>query len=102
MKTGKREHKSASLWVNVPMFLPPGQRHVSRELTHVHVPASEQKQGLGSELMRKVCQEADDEQTVLVLTAQDESLIPWYARFGFFTVQENIRLLARPTRQSLN
>lgn len=64
------------------------------EVTDLSVKFEERFKGVGTELMRQVCRDADKEQVTLRLLASSgdarvsqEQLMKWYSRFGF--VQES-------------
>ena len=84
----------------------PSSLHESvREVSSVHVPASEQGKGYATTLMHKVCRDADAAGIVLVLWPQPygddaamsrEQLCAWYEReFGFVVTQPEPLMMAR-------
>lgn len=94
MKIGDREHEGATLNVTLCMGVPPKMRKDTREISRVYVPIADRKQGIGTALMHKVCQEADESNITLLLTC-DNALRRWYSRFGFMVLQDSIGLLVR-------
>jgi N-acetylglutamate synthase-like GNAT family acetyltransferase len=97
MKTGIRTHLTASAEVGYSMIVNANIRGKLREITHLK--ASVQGQKHGTELMRSICREADEDSTVLFLTAATDRLGSWYARFGFRTIQDEPQIMARPPNQ---
>ena len=104
MNVGPRSHGPASLQVRVSMALPKHLRDKTRELTKVHTPAAEQGTGHATELLRRVCDEADQAGLVLVLWPRPYGddialsagqLRDWYAKFGFRVIQPDPPLMAR-------
>lgn len=90
---GLRSHESASCRLNYSMGVPVEMRDRLRELSHLS--AATQGQGHGSELVRKVCAEADRNAIVLILTAKPE-LVQWYEKFGFYPLPDSECVMARP------
>jgi predicted GNAT family N-acyltransferase len=93
LMVGLRSHESASCRLNYSMGVPAEMRDRLRELSHLS--AADQGKGHGSELMRKVCDEADQSAIVLLLTAKPE-LFTWYERFGFYQLPDSAGVMARP------
>ena len=60
----------------------------------INVPSGYRGQGYGTELLRRVCEEADAEEVVLVLEVNaygdlnDDQLREWYSRYGFEEVED--------------
>ena len=89
---GLRSHESASCRLNYSLGVPVEMREGLRELSHLS--ASIQGKGHGSELLRKVCAEADRCRIVLLLVA-GEGLAEWYERFGFYALPDSNGAMAR-------
>lgn len=94
MNVGDREHAGATLNVTLCLGIPARMRKETREISKVYVPIADRKQGIGTALMHKVCDEADAAGITLLLTCDNE-LRRWYSRFGFMVLQDSIGLLVR-------
>ena len=67
------------------------------ELSSLEVPEWHRKKGAANKLMDAICEEADKVQKVLMLMpADDEWLVKWYASHGFRVIQNSPVLMARP------
>ena len=105
MKTGIRHYENASCRVSYPMSLPANLRGRVREISHVDVPENLRKQGMATNLVANICDEADAHRMVLILTVDPfgdgekmskEDLQFWYERkFGFQKIQEKPLMMAR-------
>lgn len=83
---GERRHGAATLRLSVSRALPKRIRDGIRELSHLETPEAERSKGYASMLMQKVCNEADKNRIVLMLTPT-EGMDEFYKRFGFMTIQ---------------
>lgn len=94
--------------------LPAEMQERVREVINVWTDPESRQQGYATQLMQTVCEEADLENKVLILTPKPfdntcgvgrEKLISFYKRFGFVVTQKDHVLMARaPTfkvRQTL-
>lgn len=96
MRPGKRQLQSAELTVSLSDAVPFHMRNMTREISHIFVPACDRRQRLATALMNMVCQEADANGITLLLTAQpydtggpdSMELQSWYALFGFRALQD--------------
>lgn len=104
VNVGLRSHEAASLQVRISMALPKHLRERTREITKLHTPAAEQGNGYATELVKQVCDEADQAGITLVLwprpygndiALSQAMLCDWYARFGFRMIQPEPILMAR-------
>lgn len=96
MKTGTIALGNASIHINYSQVIPPNQRGKARELTEFHVPEAHRGKGEGSALLQDVCDQADNEGLLLLITADTPRLAEYYQRFGFVIIQqENVIMLAR-------
>jgi len=100
MKTGERTHASASVKVGYSQAVSSHLRGHLRELTHLH--SSEQGKGHARELMRSLFEEADKDEITLMVVVQPyedgltaEQLEDWYARMGFFELQDEPLIMIR-------
>lgn len=91
------EHSSAEVVVTTT----PGIEGVL-ELVRVWTDPEARKQGFATELVKDICNDADIEGRVLMLSPKTfgrvglEDLAPWYERFGFVTIQKKpVQLMAR-------
>ena len=67
------------------------------ELSNLAVPKWHRKKGAANKLMDAICEEADKAQKVLMLMpAESEWLLKWYASHGFKVFQNSPVLMARP------
>ena len=92
---GLRTHESASCRLNYSMGVPKEYRDGLRELSHLY--ANVERKGHATELMRKVCAEADKGRIVLMLVAKT-GMEPWYERFGFYLLPDSDGAMARPVQ----
>lgn len=92
---GLRTHESASCRLNYSMGVPKEYRDGLRELSHLY--ANVERQGHATELVRKVCAEADKNRLVLMLVAV-EGMAGWYERFGFYPLPDSNGAMARPVQ----
>ena len=99
MELGEREHEGASLVLGRSDALPAHLQDII-EVSKVQTPKLKRRQGLMTDLLMQVCDEADRERVVLLLAPEGEEwLRDFYARFGFATIQtEPEVLMARPPR----
>ena len=74
-----------------------------REITKLWVQPGQRRHGHGTELMRALCEAADDDRTVLLVhakpyrTKMDQmDLRAWYERFGFRELPDSPYIMARP------
>lgn len=105
MKNGPREYEDSVLYVGDCKALPQRMRPVTREISSVHTPAASQGKGHATELMHRVCQEADLSGITLVLwlrpfgediALSTGQLAEWYAkRFGFVLLQADPPMMGR-------
>lgn len=96
MELGYRKNEGASLKLGHSTALPDHLAGIV-EVSAVHTPTIMRRQGLATELLLQVCDEADAEGMVLMLMPEGaEWLESWYARFGFATIQTAPVLMARP------
>lgn len=92
----------ATLRVRQPPSLPAHMRERVREIGNFYVEQGERNKGYATRLLRKVCQEADEANIVLMLFADPfehdepnpdhtgltmEQLVEFYNRFGFAVTQ---------------
>lgn len=101
MAPGARSHESASLVVAYCTAVPEHMQSGIRELISVFTPEADRRKGYATALLKAVCEEADDAQKVLMLTAADPSLVGFYRRFGFVELPNPVPLMARQPRPSL-
>lgn len=98
----KNEHASCEVVANpdIPAEMQDGVREIARVWTD----AEHRKQGYATELMKQVCEDADVDRKVLILTPRPydsgagiskDKLIEWYKRFGFVVTQKTPVLMAR-------
>lgn len=98
---GLREHKGATLRLEIPTGLPEEYRTGIREIVGLH--SSNPRKGHATTLLLDVCHEADKAGIVLLLLPRkfdegmdDEKLRAFYAKFGFAEIQqEPVVLMAR-------
>ena len=88
MKTGTVALGNASLHLGYSQIVEPSQRGFAREITEFIVPESQRGKGEGSILLQDVCDQADQENLLLLIIADTVKLAQFYMRFGFTTIQE--------------
>lgn len=96
MPVGDRTHASASARIAVPRSLPLHLRAKVREL--VAVKSDNPGNGEADALLDKICVEADNTKTALMLmvdSGDKERLANWYIRHGFAPIQAQPLLMAR-------
>lgn len=105
MKFGIRHYENASCKISACMGLPVRLRMKTRELSHVGVPENLRRQGMATQLLTNVCDEADAHGMTLMITVEShgpgpeipkEILAAWYSeKFGFAPIQAEPLLMAR-------
>lgn len=105
MKSGVRYHENASCKVSICVAIPNSMRTKTREITHVDVPENLRGQGMATQMLLNVCDEADVHKMILVLFPKPfgegpklskDKLVEWYSRrFGFQIIQLNPVMMAR-------
>jgi len=100
MKTGTLQLGNASLHLGYPQIVPGNLRGFAREITEFHVPEEFRGKGEGTELLKDVCEQADQNKILLVLIADTQKLAMYYERFGFFAIQKEPMLMVRPPKSA--
>ena len=105
MKPGVRHYENATCKVSICTAIPNSMRARTREITHVDVPENLRKQGMATQMLLNVCDEADAHKMVLVLFPKpfgegskmdQEELVRWYSeKFGFHVIQGKPIMMAR-------
>ena len=96
MKIGTISLGNASLHLGHSQVVPPTLRGHAREITEFNVPEKFRGKGEGTELLKEVCEQADNDKILLILKADTERLENYYKRFDFITFQrDNAILMAR-------
>lgn len=99
MRLGTHNYGAATLLAGRDRALPD---HLSGiiEISALHVPEAMRRQGQATELMNRVCREADRGGNVLMLMPDGpEWLEHWYKQFGFVEIQAKpVILMARKPR----
>lgn len=105
MISGLVTYCGASAIVDECRALPKRMRPFTREVRKLQTARERQGKGDATELMRRICFDADDAQRVLVLwpkpfgdiALSQRQLIEWYARsFGFIVIQHSpVAMMAR-------
>lgn len=105
MKIGERKYGAAIAVVRFCEGVPEHMKHDVREITDVYTDPKMRRQGHATELMNRICKEADAKKMILVLRPgqfgdgemTDRQLYEWYGNtFGFNEIQrEPVVLLAR-------
>lgn len=105
MKIGIRHYENASCKVSICTAIPNQLRTKTREITSVDVPENLRKQGMATELLRNICDEADANEITLLLFVKPfgegekmtaDQLADWYQnKFGFMVIQPKPMMMAR-------
>lgn len=105
MKTGVRHYLNASCRISMCDAVPPKMRQNIREITSIDVPENLRRQGMATEMVRNVCDEADAHNVTLVLFVKpfgdtpgpdEDQLAQWYtSKFGFTLIQVTPPMMAR-------
>ncbi len=105
MKIGIRHYLNASCRISMCEAIPTRIRRDVREVTCVDVPENLRRQGMATELLRVVCDEADAHDMTLVLFVKpfgegekmdEDHLAQWYtSKFGFTLIQVAPAMMAR-------
>jgi len=95
MKLGTIQLGNASLHIGYPQIVPGNLRGFAREITEFHVPEEFRGKGEGSELLKEVCEQADQYDIMLILIADTQKLALYYGRFGFEPIQQEPILMVR-------
>jgi len=97
MRLGKRKMKGATLDLGHSDALPAHLQGII-EVSNLFTPVELRRQGRATALLMRTCNEADKSGTLLMLMPTD-GLEPWYAVFGFATIQHSPVIMARPPRK---
>lgn len=95
MKPGTIQLGNASLHISYPQIVPGNLRGFAREISEFNVPEAFRGNGEGSELLKDVCEQADEKNILLVIIADTERLMKYYERFGFIAIQATPILMVR-------
>lgn len=105
MQSGIRTVRSATLQITETTAIPERMRSQVREVSHLEVPIEDRRKGYASELLKRVCDEANACAMVLLLLPDEAQdwLISFYERFGFVRIQDSPPIMARtPVIKSIN
>lgn len=96
MKNGTIALGNASLHLGYSGIIAPNKRGLLREITEFYVPEEHRGKGDGTELLNEVCDQADQDNIILMITADNQRLQSFYCRHGFVTIQDMpVILMAR-------
>lgn len=106
MKLGIRTNGPSSLKLSYMKAVVDGQL---LEVSAVATWPTERKKGHATSLMKEVCQEADEAQTLLVLVPDSfdpegmntDQLEKWYEKFGFKRIQDKPVLMCRDPKRKV-
>ena len=99
MKPGTITLGNASIHVGYSGVIKANKRGLLRELSEFNVPEEHRGKGEGSALLSDVCEQADQDGLMLMITADTPRLCAFYARHGFIVIQdEGVILMARKHR----
>ena len=84
--------------IGYSQIVPPNLRGFAREITEFNVPEEFRCKGEGTELLKDVCEQADEQKILLLLIADTLKLAMFYERFGFVAIQESPMLMIRPPK----
>lgn len=102
MKPSTVQLGNASLHIGYSQIVEPNQRGFAREITEFFVPEEHRGKGEGSLLLQDVCEQADQDNLLLLIIADTVRLARFYMRFGFTVIQENpvILMVRNPKQQA--
>lgn len=92
---GRREYKEATCFVRMMTDMPMQFRDSLRLIHDLKTAKGMQGRGQGTTLMNLLCEEADQEQKILMLMPDSDKLEKWYNKFGFERTQENPVIMVR-------
>ena len=103
MKLGARKLGYATCKLSQSSALPKHLMGTIVELTSLHVPAESRREGYATELLRTICDEADEAKKLLMVIVRPFSdgvmsqsqLTRMYERFGFVEIQAKPCIMAR-------
>lgn len=111
MKTGIRHYENASCKVLMCVAIPNRLRTRTREIVSIDVPENLRRQGMATQLLRNICDEADAHRMTLIVFPKpfgdgpkmsQRDLIEWYdSKFGFRAIQAEPVMMARIPYASL-
>lgn len=102
MKPGTITLGNASLHIGYSQIVDPSQRGFAREITDFSVIDGHRGKGEGTLLLKDVCDEADNENLLLLIIADTVKLAQFYMRFGFKTIQEKpVILMCRSPKNTI-
>lgn len=87
MKPGTLSLGNASCYIGYSQVTKPNQRGLLREITNFEVPEEHRGKGDGTELLKDICDQADERGIVLLIKADTIRLEIFYKRHGFITLQ---------------
>ena len=104
MNAELRLNEGCSLRLRVPTGYPRAVQNVSREITEVFTMPALRRRGFATQLLKKVCQEADASGFALLLRVkpyindnmESEHLLTFYKKHGFQVFQAEPTLMCRP------
>lgn len=105
MKPGVRHYENASCKVAICTAIPNSMRAKTREIVSIDVPENLRRQGMATQMILNICDEADAHKMVLLLFPKPfgdgpkltvDGLIKWYSeKFGFQVIQAKPIMMAR-------
>lgn len=103
MKLGARKFGAATCKLGRTVQVPAHMREQIVELSALHVPIEQRREGFATALLTEICKEADAAGKLLLLHVKPFSdgvmsasqLATFYSRFGFQDIQPDPRLMAR-------
>lgn len=103
MKLGLRKFGAATCRLGRTVQVPAHMRDDIVELSALHVPVEQRREGFATRLLTQLCQEADEAGKLLLLHVKpfsdgvmsESQLAAFYAAFGFQDIQPRPRLMAR-------
>jgi len=99
VRLGKREYQDSSCWVRMMADLPTSARDSVRLIHDLQTAKGMQGRGQGTQLLRKVCIEADKDGMTLILMPDTDKLEKWYTSFNFNRVQDSPVLMVRTPQE---
>ena len=102
MILGAIELGKARAVLSYPQIIKPKLRDKALEITELFVPDAYRGMGHAKRLLEAIIDYADDNELLLIISADNQKLAGFYQRLGFVTIQtKNVILLARQPQKPI-